>query len=286
VARDAKVVRWFVEVFGGRSFKASPLANMLSAYEASTPEDWATGASRKIESIDPARAHHYLHLVAHFARLAWSITALCALDSLEHVDGSFFADDLLGADNRQPDVDRKLPGGVGTLYLAAKFVQGGRATGSGGGLVWISGKAKQGYDFRWETPARDVVLVERKDRSYEAGLADTPEWRTSKVIDETRKAHIPREAGALRILAVGFQHLVRESEIETMDRSYQAALDRAFPRASRSPDLPNIVIVEHLGFEPVTGGEKSNFFTMQGLTLDRRLWKRVGPLVARGLGYS
>jgi hypothetical protein len=115
VDRDTKIVRWFVEVLGERNFKACPLADMLSAYEAADQ----TAPTKPIENIEPARAQFLLHFAAHFARLAWAITALCAFDSLEHVDGSFFADDLLGADNRQRDAEQKLPGGIGTLYLCA-----------------------------------------------------------------------------------------------------------------------------------------------------------------------
>jgi len=132
------------------------------------------------------------------------------------------------------------------------------------------------------------VFVERKDRSYEAGLADTPEERIARVIAEVRSAAVamPREPlGAGRVLVVGFQHLVRESEAEGVDKGYQAGLKEAFGGGATSIDgLPHVVIVEHLGLEPKTGGAKFDFFSPQPLNLDQNFMTRVAPLLAKALG--
>jgi hypothetical protein len=134
----------------------------------------------------------------------------------------------------------------------------------------------------------DTVYVERKDRSYEAGLADTPEKRVSRVVAETRKAGLamPREHGAARVLIVGFQHLVPKREQKHVERSYSEALKSEFGRGRvRGADLPNIVIVEHLGLEPKTGGAKVDFFSPHALSMKpRELMHRVGSLLAKALG--
>ncbi len=89
----------------------------------------------------------------------------------------------MGADSKQPDAERRLPGGVGTLVFAGRLVQAG-----GGRIVSINGKGVPGHDIRWVTKLGNTVLVERKDRSYEAGLGDTAEKHIKKVIAEVRNA--------------------------------------------------------------------------------------------------
>jgi hypothetical protein len=135
---------------------------------------------------------------------------------------------------------------------------------------------------------RGTVLVERKDRSYEAGLGDTPEKRIKKVIAEVKNAAatMPRDPpGAGRVLMVGFQHLVRDSEAEAVYKDYEAGLKEAFGGGAVPLDnLPHVVIVEHLGLEPKTGGEKWNFFSQQPLNPEPRFMARVAPLLVKALG--
>ena len=51
-------------------------------------------------------------------------------------------------------------------------------------------------------------------------------------------------------------------------------------------DLPHLVIAEHFGLEPKTGGDKFDYFSPQPLNMKRPPYmKRVGPLLARALGY-
>ena len=134
----------------------------------------------------------------------------------------------------------------------------------------------------------DTVLVERKDRSYEAGLLDTPHKRGLRVIAEVRTAAaaMPRDPpGAGRVLVVGFQHLVREREAESVDKGYQVALGEAFGAGAPPVDgLPHVVVIEHLGLEPKTGGEKCNFFSPQPLNPEPTFMARVAPLLAKALG--
>jgi hypothetical protein len=131
-----------------------------------------------------------------------------------------------------------------------------------------------GHDIRWVTKLGDTVLVERKDRSYEAGPGGTPEKRIKRVVAEVRNAAatMPRDPpGAGRVLMVGFQHLVPEREAGDVDRGSTAGLKEAFGGgAVPLDDLPHVVIVEHLGLEPKTGGQKWDFFSPQPLNPEPR----------------
>jgi hypothetical protein len=217
-------------------------------------------------------------------RLAWAVRALHGNGgAVDRIDGSFIDDEVMGEDTSQPDAERKLPGGIGTLVFAGRLVQAG-----GGRILSIHGKGVPGHDIRWVTKHGDTVLVERKDRSYEAGLADRPEWRVARVIQETRKAglNMPRERGAARVLVVGFQHLVRKQEARRVDRGYAEGLKReVLGGRVRLDDLPHLVIAEHLGLEPKTSGDRFDYFSPQPLNMKPRdFMRRVGRLLALALG--
>ena len=97
---------------------------------------------------------------------------------------------------------------------------------------------------------------------------------------------MPRDPpGAGRVLVVGFQHLVREREAGSVDKGYQVALREAFGAGAPPVDgLPHVVVIEHLGLEPKTGGEKWNFFSPQPLNMDPNFMARVAPLLVTALG--
>jgi hypothetical protein len=237
-----------------------------------------------IEKMATENIRHGLHLTAAVVRVPWAVRALYGTEgALGRVDASFIESQLLGDDSKQKGV-RTLPAGVGTLVIAARLVQAGR-----GCIKYITGHRGAGHDIKWVTGAGDTVYVERKDRSYEAGLSDTPEKRIWRVIEETRKAGLtlPRERGAARVLVVGFQHLVRKREAKRVDRAYTEALKRhVLGGRVRLDDLPHLVIVEHLGLEPKTGGDKFDYFSPQPLNIKRPpFMKRVLPLLARALGW-
>ncbi len=155
-----------------------------------------------------------------------------------------------------------------------RFVQ------AGGGRVSISGNKKVGHDIHWVTAVGDNVLVERKDRSYEAGLTDSDEDRAAKVVEEVENACIPVRPKTLRVLTVGFQHLVpgTEEEMGRIDGIHANALKSAFGGNPSGP-LPHLVIVEHIGLEARTSGEKSNFFSPHEVNPGASLMRRVGPLI-------
>lgn len=278
--RDVRIVRWFIEErWGRRARPDSTLGQLLTISEKLD----LNAPAKPIESIEPEVARHLLHASAALARLAWAIRALHGNDAIDWVDGSFIDDEVMGEDSKQPDAERRLPGGVGTLVFAGRLVQAG-----GGRILSLNGKGVPGHDIRWVTKLGDTVLVERKDRSYEAGQGDTPEKRVKRVIAEVRNAAetMPRDPpGAGRVLVVGFQHLVRENEAEAVDKGYEAGLEEAFGGgAVPFDDLPHVVIVEHLGLEPKTDGEKWNFFSPQPLNPEPRFMARVAPLLVRALG--
>jgi len=276
IKRDARIVRWFVEDEMELDFGASPLRQFLDAYEQADPKM----VLPPFESIPVEQRRYQMHGDAQFERLAWAIWVLYGSDAVEQMDGSFVKHEVLGADN--PQAERKLPGGIGTLDIAARLVQ------AGGGRVSIYGNKKAGHDIRWVTADGDVVLVERKDRSYEAGLTDTAEKRVRRIVEEINDSHIPNEEGAFRVLVVGFQHLVLTKDTEETDKYYQRALQEEFKETPKA-DLPHLVLIEHLGLEPERrGGERNNFFSPQPLNLnldemDSNM-ERVARLLARALG--
>jgi hypothetical protein len=276
VQRDARIVRWFIRDEMGLDFGDSPLAEFMAAYEQADPNMEVP----PVESIPLERRRHLLHGSAQFERLAWAIWVLFGSDAVEQMDGSFVRHEVLGADN--PQAERKLPGGIGTLNIAARLVQ------AGGGRVSVFGNKVEGHDIRWVTQDGDVVLVERKDRAYEAGLTDTPEKRARRIIEEINASHIPDEPGSFRVLVVGFQHLVLSADTEQTDKSYQRAIEEEF-RGVPVNGLPHVVLIEHLGLEAErSGGEKNSFFSPQpiNLRLDQMDAKteRALRLLAQALG--
>lgn len=279
--RDVRIVRWFIEAWARRFKPGSTLGQFLALSE----QVDLKSLGKTVDELDREVARHALHLSATLVRLAWAVRALHGRDgALDNIDGSFIDDEVMGEDSKQRDAERRLPGGVATLVFAARLVQGG-----GGRILSINGKGVPGHDIRWRTQFGDLVLVERKDRSYEAGLGDTAERRIKKVIAEVRNAAdtMPREPGAARVLVVGFQHLVRESEAEAVDKGYDAALKEAFGGGEVPLGvLPHVVIIEHLGLEPKTSGEKWNFFSPQPLNPEPTFMARVAPLLVKALGVK
>jgi hypothetical protein len=281
--RDIRIVRWFIEDAGwtNRGVKAdSSLGRLL---EMSEKLDLRAPAP-KVEELGPERGRHGLHLTASLVRLAWAIRALHGNGGvIDRVDASFIDRELLGEDTKERDAERTLPGGVGTLVFAARLVQAGK-----GRVLSINGNAGVGHDIKWVTGAGDTVYVERKDRSYEAGLADTLDRRIGRVIYETLKAGLtmPRDKGAARVLVVGFQDLVRAQDARHVDQAYTEAFKREL-LGGRVPlrDLPHLVIVEHLGLEPKSGGAKFDYFSPQPINIKRHTaMARSTPLLARALG--
>ncbi len=125
IKRDARIVRWFVEDEMQLGFGASPLRQFLDAYEQADPNV----ALPPFESIPVEQRRYQMHGDAQFERLAWAIWVLYGSGALEQMDGSFVRAEVLGADN--PQAEQKLPGGIGTLDIAARLVQ------AGGGRVSI-----------------------------------------------------------------------------------------------------------------------------------------------------
>ncbi len=273
VRRDCEIIRWFVEHEMRLKFRASPLGDLIELYDKVDPNVPAP----PIEALSTEVARFGLQITAQFQRLAWAVRALYGNDAVKQIDASFVTCEVLDADTKERSAQRKLPGGIGTLMFAGRLVQ------VGGGRVRINGNRIAGHDIRWVTATGDLVLVERKDRSYEAGLKDTADKRVRRVIDEITKARIPNERGACRILTVGFQHLVREDEIQKIDRLYQSVLKKAFKHAKFKGSLPHFVVVEHLGLEPRTGGQKSDFFSPQAIHWNRAA-QRMQPLLVAALG--
>ena len=192
--RDVRIIRWFLQNGGDQPHVAAPdstLGNVLSMSE----QVDLNGAADAIESQEAETAHHALHLFAVVGRVAWAVRALYGTEgALGGVDASFIEYELLGDDSKQRGV-RTLPAGVGTLVIAARLVQAGR-----GCITSIRGHRGIGHDIKWVTGQGDTVYVERKDRTYEAGLADKPEWRSHPGDSESRPHHAAR---ARRCTGVG-----------------------------------------------------------------------------------
>ena len=273
---DAAKIRWFIEAWGRQVRDDSPLGDLLLKSDLMDLD--GDGAS-SVNDLETEARRFGLHLSASFQALAWSITALHGREGvLLDVDGGFIDHELLGADTAERDAERRLPGGVGTLAFAARLVQAG-----GGVIESVKGKGGIGYDVRWRSGNGFTVLVERKDRSYEAGLEDDLRRRARKVANEMKNVHFPRVPGAARVLVVGFQHLVRQAETDAVGDYYFAHLSREFG-GTVNDKLPHYVVIEHLGLEPVAGGEKSHFWAPIPVLHDRRLHDNVYPLLRCAVG--
>jgi hypothetical protein len=277
VERDVNVVRWLVEEECRASMPAgAPLTRTMAL---SMAADWETEGPN-IDQLNPADAHHGVHLTFQLQLLAWSIRALYGRPRrVLRIDKSFVADELLGSDTKERDAERTLAGGVGTMAFAARLVQA-----AGGRICSINGKQGVGHDLRWETEAGDVVLIERKDRAYEPGLGDQQQWREARVVRLARASKFPDVKGAALVLVVGFAHHVRAEQFETVDKGYQAALRSEFGDGRSPENRPHFVVAEHLGLEATRGGAKAYFWVPALLKPDDRILQTVGPLLVSALG--
>lgn len=281
--RDIAIVRWFVNRWAQRPVASeSSLGRLLDLAERIDLN--AEGAS--VDDLDPLDAKHGLHLTAGLVRLAWAIRALHGNGGrVDRVDGSFVSKELMGEDSKEKTAERTLPGGLGTLFTAARLLQAG-----GGRIVAINGNLVKGHDIHWVTGHGDTVFIERKDRSFEAGLKDSMEKRSRRVVEEVRNAAkaMPREPRtAARILVVGFSHLVMPAEQEVTDLTYQTVLRNEFGEgATQLEGAPHLVLVEHLGFEAKAGGLKIDFFSPQLLRQSHVFMRRVAPFVVKALGVQ
>src|SRR5258707_1133039 len=189
-------LRWFLETKSGKTIPPDcPLgkAFALVADRFNSPQ------------VSEIEKQYLIRLVQKFRFGDWSVNALFArhTDPTRHVDavvhGHFIDAELFAADTNEGRFRMRHPLGIGTLYTAARLVQGGR-----GGRITISGDQVQGYDINYEHQL-GPILVERKDRAYEAGLNDTPKKQLEIVLEqiELKGSKIPCE-GTATILSVGF----------------------------------------------------------------------------------
>jgi len=254
LSRDLQIVRWFVEKWTGKPIElTSPLGRLV--FHADSAD--FSAPTLPLESMPEPERKYWLYAASQISRLAWAIRALHGRSKVEAVHGSFVAHELLAPDTKEKDATYTLAGGVGTLLLAGRLAQ------AGGERICVHGNRRAGHDIRLRTGAGDGILVERKDRAFEAGLDDTMEGRARRVVQFTGDAgaKIPRESGAVRVLALGFHDLVRGDDVERVGALYSSALRDGFADKTEEQlaELPDYVIVEHFGLEPRTGGEKTDF---------------------------
>src|SRR4051794_37046644 len=106
--RDCADIRWFIGRFVQKARPYdSPLLHVLHIYDQLDGSE----PSKAIEGIEPGAATHVFHLSAAVQRLAWSIRALRDRNAFKEVHESFVTKEILGVDNTEPGVERKLPGG-------------------------------------------------------------------------------------------------------------------------------------------------------------------------------
>ncbi len=205
---------------------------------------------------DAGEALHRTRL-EHGLKIAdWSVRVLYAAqqDPRYHVkvsvDATFLTKELLGVDN--PDAAYQQPNSITTLYTAARLVAGGRLVlirrtlrAKSAGAIEITGNGKGGYDIFYDSPMGPMT-VECKQRSFEAGLRDTPPDQSRYVVHKIAEASpkLPHKKGA-RILVIGFQTgaapLVLSQQQAEM---YQRAVFNEFLKTN-DPDWPDCIIVEH-----------------------------------------
>ncbi len=193
--------------------------------------------------VSKTEKQHLIRLVQKHRIGDWAVNALFArhTDPTRHVDavvhGHFIDAELLAADTNESRFTMLQPLGIGTLFMAGCLVQGGR-----GGRITISGNQVEGYDISYEHRL-GPMLIERKDRAYEAGLNDTPQKQLEIVLEqiELKGPKIPRQDTA-RILSVGFWSSKFLSKEEFESRFFEPirAEFLANPNDSKWPDCVTI----------------------------------------------
>ncbi len=169
---DADVIEWFLTQRGprGGTTRASPVQRWVRNLRR-----WADG-----QNVEPfaeptdlipgalADVHGALADIYGARLLAWSIRVL------EHapcqIAASFVGKELCGPDHSHSSDSPALPGGVGTLRLAARclHLMGGSATIAGAGSL----SGSKNPDIMWRTPVGRHVVFERKDRQFALAIAE------------------------------------------------------------------------------------------------------------------
>jgi len=270
VGSSAETIDWFLRRWGQNLTAPadSPLGRIL--HEA-----------RRVEAGEPVEAEA-AELPAGLRRafllriLDWSIRALHGRSgTLVDVHRSFLTRELLGRDSSETKVP--MPGGIGTLYLAARLLQ------ASGGKIRINGAGRGGlgHDVHWEPATGGVALIERKDRAWHVGSTESVRERALYVASKVRgvAGRYPKIPGA-RVLAVGFPGFVEpEREQETRDE----VLRVIHARVGNTTPLPDYLIVEFLASR-LSDDERveSILFTeVVDLGNDTREWRAVSPAFSR-----
>lgn len=176
---DAKTIEWFISEHDLEIPVGSPLARWLRTLRRSGVDGRIepAGVMEQIEkspaadiNADPVTRAAIADLYgAH--TLAWCIRVLKAKRNADliTIDSSVVRHELLGLHHSEARLP--MPGATGTLYQAARLHQAGE------GKMRICGKGSVGVDIVWEPASGGQVVIERKDRAFEAAaLDDDRKW--------------------------------------------------------------------------------------------------------------
>lgn len=267
--RSREIVLWFVDHWAPafRLPHTSPLAQLLDQIDMSA----RGGAPAEIPDHEVAALQHRLLMLR---RLAHGISALHGTaGTLREVHQSFITKALAGSD--EPSARFRMPGGVGTICLAARLMQ---ASGGEMGLLG-EGQAAAGHDLWWKPRTGGEAVIERKDRAWERGarepLGRRIAYAVSKVIDAGPR--LPRRPGTARVLTIGFPGVITAE----MEQKVRAEINDGLANAL-GPELPehspDCLVLDTLGGET----DEDDSFTPWVFTHMLELTERPEWLAVRG----
>lgn len=199
---DAKTIEWLFKSLDVEIPPASPLARWVRTLRSGGEER----TSLSNDQTKAAEPNHDAEVRAAIAdlygaqTLAWSIRVLLAERNapLISVDGSVFRQELLGVHASETTIT--MPAATTTLYQSARLHQ------AAGGKLHVCGKKSEGADIIWEPELGGRVVIERKDRAFEAAAVDDEaRWQgfLSKKL-ATAAPKLSEHGDGVRVMSFGF----------------------------------------------------------------------------------
>lgn len=256
VGRDARAIEWFLRRKGHIRVidPTRPIARWIRNLDA-----WSHGT--RLENV-PHGAGAILDFApiadAYGARLlAWAIRALCTRPpGTVEIDASFVANELHGADHTTLSHFPTMPGGLRTLYFAA------RAVHLVGGLVRIVGdRSKAPRDGRrpdiiWQPRPGLTVVFEMKERAFYRAAAQSPEQLARdlahKCFEATSQLSSYQDAVRVAVAAATTNFEVSQRLAPALVPAVHAVY-RDKLRSTHASQLPHVALVHVLGFGHAEG---------------------------------
>jgi hypothetical protein len=191
-----------------------------------------------------------LYDIREAQRLAWGVRVLHSADQHDStVSDALVSNELISVDSQESPAGLQMPGGVGLLYQAARFLQ------LRGGIVHVLGMESPGMDLEWITPTGGRAAIERKDRAFFQAITRKDEVSIERFFkDRLIKAaeNLPMKPGVARIISVGYSADVKQAA--TLQHKFRA-LFSSVGRGMRRDILPDGAYGAFIGYDLVGSHE-------------------------------